>query len=187
MTEVKPVEEDVKLNPQEGDEVNDDVDKYFEDGEESNVLDEINKATNKKFTKEALVDYIKKVDVDYAKGNVKPAEVKQDKEELPQNLDERLLKAEEPLTKYVLEEMKAASKVTGKSLTELWADETGYFKNKAIAIESKLESKDRIARPSNTIDGKDADSEEKQMSKKFMKNFPSSIKTALKSQGVDAK
>ena len=75
----------------------------------------------------------------------------------------------------------------GKSLTELWADETGYFKNKAIAIESKLESKDRIARPSNTIDGKDADSEEKQMSKKFMKNFPSSIKTALKSQGVDAK
>lgn len=176
------VEEDVTLNPQEGE---DDVDKYFEDEPEKEspkekpvTLDDINAETGKKFSKEELVKYIKQVDKDYAQGKVKPVEVKPEPKaeaNVPANMEERLLKVEEPLSLHVIDEMKKISDKTGQSLDELWNDESGYFKGKAQAIDEKAKAAKRISAPSG-IDGQEEDSEEKKMSRKFMKDFPKGVK-----------
>ena len=180
MEEIKPGQGDLSLNPDNGDESNEDVNKYFdEEGNKINPLDEINEATGKKFTKEELIKYIKKVDTDYAQGKVKPQEQKEVKPTLSPDIDERLLKVEEPLSKHVIDEMKSISQKTGQTINQLWNDESGYFKGKAQAIEQKIINAKRVGIPSGGTEGEEEDSEEKKMSQKFMKNFPPSIQKTL--------
>jgi len=181
MTEVKPNEEESQdLTPTDGDEKVEELEEDLfeevgEDDKEQSEIDYINKSTNKKFTKEELVEYIKKVDKDYAQKKVVPVEEKT-QTAIPSDIAERLLRVEEPLSRLVMDEMKKVSEKTGQSIEELWKDESGYFKGKAQALNEKLESEKRLSKPSNQIDGQEEDSEEKKMSKKFMKNFPPGIK-----------
>ena len=192
---VKPSEEESEdLNPEEGDESEEELSEEDEDftdedfeedeteedeelasddeeSEEEKDLDYINKATGKNFTKEELVKYIKKVDKDYAQKKVEPTEEKKAEkkaEEVPSSIIERLLRVEQPLSALVMDEMKKVSEKTKQSLEELWEDETGYFKGKALAINEKAEASKRISVPSQNTETKEDDSEEKKMSHKFM-------------------
>jgi hypothetical protein len=179
-------EEDEMSNPSEGD----DVSKYFQDEELPNedpqneelteeekevALKVYNKASKKNYKSfDQLVEREKNMDKMFAQKKVIKEEAP--KEVINLGLEERLLKVEQPLTQYVIEEMKQVAKTTGKSLEELWSDDSGYFQGKALAINAKKDATKRVSVPSNNIDVIEKDSAEKAMSKKFMKDFPAGIK-----------
>lgn len=182
---VKPVDEDEKLNRQNGDEPDEeeiededeDLGDEFEEDEED-VLDYVKKHTNKTFTKEGLVKTLKQMDKDFSqKRTVVPKTEKPQPTNHPDMvLEKRLLKIEQPMSNYVMEEMEAVAKKTGQSLEQLWNDESGYFQGKAEVLAEKAGDTKRVTPPSQQVEEEDDDSEEKRNSKKFFKNLPPGFK-----------
>jgi hypothetical protein len=179
MTEVKPNEEDEKLNPLTGDEVEDedfdleDDKDEFEDDEDDDKqeseIDLINKATGKKFTQEQLIQYIKKVDKDYAQKKVtNVVEKPQTDKPVTANvtMSERLLKLEQPASKFVIDEIKRDH--PGKDPYAVW-EQSEYYRNEASIREAKENAKKRVGNPSDRVgdDGGEKTEAEK-MEDKFM-------------------
>lgn len=179
MTEVKPGEKDVKLNSQEGDEVEDELDFELEDDKEDfeddedddkqeSEIDLINKATGKKFSKEALIEYIKKVDKDYAQKKVaKVVEAPQtDKPVTDVTMSERLLKLEQPASKFVIDEIKRDH--PGKDPYAVW-EQSEYYRNEASTREAKENAKKRVGNPSGRVgDDGEGKTEAEKIEDKFM-------------------
>lgn len=88
----------------------------------------------------------------------------------PSNISERLLRVEEPASKFVIEDIKKSH--PGRDVYEVW-NESEYYKKEAQARAEAEQAKNRVNKPSN---GGEPDPQSDQMSKKFMKNLPPGFK-----------
>jgi len=165
----------------EEEEEDEDFDLDFDEEEDESLTDSALAAYNKRVGKnykswDDVAKRDKDIDVAFAKKEIptpkKPqTPIKEEPKGLPTNLDERLLRAEEPTSKYVMEKMKAVAEKTGQTLDEIWNDDTGYFRGIATSMAEKEKAKSRLGVPSGA-GGEEEVKKKDEMSKKFMDKYP---------------
>ena len=197
MEELNQKENEIKdsLTPEEDSEDEDlkfldELEKESEESDESDDSAEALKVYNAELQKRGLnknykswddvAKSEKQRDIDFAKKGMEKAKEEPKKEEVISNPSDRLLiselklKVDVPESKYVIDDIKKEH--PDKDLYEIWNSSEYYKKEAAIRAENER-NKSRITNPSVNSEEQKKDDE---MSKKFMRNFPSHVEQAIK-------